>query len=312
MLTFNSLINIAAIKFQGVKIVSDDNKENILYKLILFFPLQIGKLFLKLCWRAITKEEFELRRKTNEYSKTCIAGFIFFLIFHIYFIFLYIFVKLNIYNPTFFKILYFHFTAILFSVCLNFVIFVLARYLINKINIKNIKKRLEKNEEIIYQLQPIRTGSMLMVLLFSYLISTGLIQIFADIHTIPISYTIACIFVIYLFFPQVMIVYSNTSVLTNKRIIVEKFFKILTPIYLSFDSAKKAIECNKDNIDYIGTNFIKDDIYLNQITNIEDKTRLKIENITIEIDNGAKMSFKTDNDYEIKKTLLKLTNKEKI
>lgn len=289
------------------------NNDNIFVKLILFFPKQIGKLFLRLFWQAITKEEFELRRQTNEYSKTCIAGFIFFLIFHIYFIFLYIFVKLNIDNPGFFKILYFHFTAILFSMCLNLVIFVLARYLINKINIKNIKKRLEKDEKIIYQLQPIKTGSFLMLLLFSYLISTGLMQIFADIHTIPISYTIACVFVIYLFFPQLMIVYSNTSVLTNKRIIVEKFFKILTPIYISFDSVKRVVERNKDDLDYIGINFIKEDvIYLNQITNIENKTRYNIENITIELDNGVKLSFKTDNDYEIKKTLLKLTNKERI
>lgn len=231
-----------------------------------------------------------------------------------YFIILYIFVKLNIYTPYFFKILYFHFTAILFCVCLNLVIFVSARYLINKINIKNIKKRLEKDEEIIYQLQPISTGSILMVLLFSYLISTGLIQLFADIHTIPVTYTLACVYLIYFMFPQIMIVYSNTSVLTNKRIIVEKFFKSLNPIYLSFDSVKRAIECNKDKIDYIGTNFIKEDIYLNRITNInlDYRTYFNIENLTVEIDNGVKMSFKTDNDYEIKKTLTELINKEKI
>lgn len=57
---------------------NDKNNLNLLQRIILFIPLVIGKIFLKLCWHAITKEEFELRKKTNEYSKTCIAGFIFF------------------------------------------------------------------------------------------------------------------------------------------------------------------------------------------------------------------------------------------
>ena len=66
-----------------------ENQNNIVKEVFLFIPCLIGRLFLGLVWLVPFYDKNNIKEKI-EHQKTCLVGFKFFLLFHLYFIFYYI------------------------------------------------------------------------------------------------------------------------------------------------------------------------------------------------------------------------------
>lgn len=209
-------------------------QSNILKEVFLFIPCLIGRLFLSLVWLVPFYDKNNIKEKI-EHKQTCFAGFKFFLLFHLYFIFIYLFIQIGMLYTNLYKVIYYYFSALIFSACLNIILIALIRYIAYKTNMNRIKKSLTENEKILFNITPLGIADIFLMFIISCIFGTGTVQIFAGVHKIPILQTISSVLLLYMVLPKLFIVYTTTSVITNKRVIIEKFVKSLNPIFLTFE-----------------------------------------------------------------------------
>ncbi len=116
------------------------------------------------------------------------------------------------------------------------------------------------------------------------------------------------IFIVYYVFSSLIFYYFlNTTVITNKRIITERFFKSLSQLSYSYekleeikDKYPKAIGFN-----FIGLNFVKNDIFFSDIASVDIKILRRAEEIILNMKNGLKLVLH-DNDIYTAKDKIKL------
>lgn len=280
-----------------------ENQNNILKKVFLFIPCLIGKLFLMITWllppcnRNNTKEKIE-------YEKICLVGFKFFLIYSSYFVILFVFVKLLMINLFCLNGLYYKLTNFLFSLGINCVLLVVAKIFIIKQNLNKIQNKLDADEQVVYKVSPV-TFTELFLIPYVAFSSCMIMRCFAEMR--GFLYCIPIFIVYYVFSSLIFYYFLNTTVITNKRIITERFFKSLSQLSYSYEKLKeikdkypKAIGFN-----FIGLNFVKNDISFSDIASVDIKILRRTEEIILNMKNGLKLVLH-DNDIYTAKDKIKL------
>ena len=138
-------------------------------------------------------------------------------------------------------------------------------------------------------------------------LATGPVQFLAGIHNqIPTLETVACTIGLYLLLPKLFLIYTNTSVITNKRVIIEKFVKSLNPIFLTFEKIYELEKKRYLGTDFMSINFSRENINLEDIVSIETRSNAGVENTSLVLKNGVILSFKTEDEYIIQNELKKI------
>lgn len=282
-----------------------ENQNNIVKEVFLFIPCLIGRLFLGLVWLVPFYDKNNIKEKI-EHKQTCFAGFKFFLLFHLYFIFIYLFIQIGMLYTNLYKVIYYYFSALIFSACLNIILIALIRYIAYKTNMNRIKKSLTENEKILFNITPLGIADIFLMFIISCIFGTGTVQIFAGVHKIPILQTISSVLLLYMVLPKLFIVYTTTSVITNKRVIIEKFVKSLNPIFLTFEKIYEIEKKKYSGTDFMSINFSRENINLEDIVSIETRSNAGVENTSLVLKNGVILSFKTDDEYIIQNELKKI------
>lgn len=283
-----------------------ENQNNIVKEVFLFIPCLIGRLFLGLVWLVPFYDKNNIKEKI-EHQKTCLVGFKFFLLFHLYFIFIYLFIQIGMHYTNLYKVIYYYFSAFIFSACLNIILFLLIRYIAYKTNMNRIKKSLTENEKILFNITPLGIADIFIMGTVPVFFATGPVQFLAGIHNqIPTLETVACTIGLYLLLPKLFLIYTNTSVITNKRVIIEKFVKSLNPIFLTFEKIYELEKKRYLGTDFMSINFSRENINLEDIVSIETRSNAGVENTSLVLKNGVILSFKTDDEYIIQNELKKI------
>lgn len=281
---------------------NEENKNKFLMNILLFFPCVIGKIFLKIFW--IIPPKTQGKEETSNYKKIYLTGFKFFLIFYSYFLFLFIFVKLFENNSFFFKIMYYNFTAFLFSTCLHTILFFILRFITQKQNLKKIYNNIASDEQIIHIIKHKEISTIAYILYISFASSIAM-RCIAEIETDPISYVFG--YLMLCLYPRLLIDFTNTNVITNKRILTERFLTCLLPISYTFEELERIKQRNLSlkRTDYIGLNLVKQDILLSDAISVNTEQFGVMNLVVLNMKNGLRLVFNEDNNITAKNKIEK-------
>lgn len=265
-----------------------------LKNILLFIPCMIGKFFICFFCGALPQYNNNNINDRIESQRLYMTGFKFFLIVNSFLLFLFIFIKLISNNPFFFKILYYKISVFLFSLVINTVLYLLLKKLSNKINIKNIQKKLEKDEKIIISLEPKFFAVAGCILLFSF-ISAIIMQYFAEITALSL-YTVVAIVTFYIF-PMIITTFLYLKVMTNKRIIIARFLKSLENLSFSDEKLKDIMEQDK-KIGCVPIHLAKEDIFLSDIIMVSEINLRCASGKTLIMNNGLVFLLNSENEID--------------